>query len=71
MSPRVTLAFISLLGIGLAVAEALAALGRTGKRLWRDHVLDNFALYFSLIFLLAAALTILSSIQYLRLTGDP
>jgi len=31
--------------------------------------LDNFALYFSLIFLIAAALTILSSIQYLRLTA--
>src|SRR6476660_1748162 len=63
------LAFISLLGIGLAVAESLALWG--GQQGAFDDTLmwDNFALYFSLIFLIAAALTILSSIQYLRLTA--
>jgi NADH-quinone oxidoreductase subunit N len=63
------LAFISLLGIGLAVAESLALWGGQQGAFDDTLMLDNFALYFSLIFLLAAALTILSSIQYLRLTG--
>ena len=63
------LAFISLLGIGLAVAESLALWGGQQGAFDDTLMLDSFALYFSLIFLLAAALTILSSIQYLRLTA--
>ena len=58
-----------MLGIGLAVAESLALWGGQQGAFDDTLMLDNFALYFSLIFLLAAALTILSSIQYLRLTA--
>jgi len=63
------LAFISLIGLGLAAAEALALWGGQQGAFNDTLMLDNFALYFSLIFLIAAALTILSSIQYLRLTA--
>src|SRR6476620_5569320 len=63
------LAFISLIGLGLAVAESLALWGGQQGAFDDTLMLDNFALYFSLIFLIAAALTILSSIQYLRLTA--
>src|SRR6266550_6691640 len=67
--PKGYLAFISLLGIGLAVAEILGLWGGQEGAFDDSIILDNFALYFSLIFLLAAALTILSSIHYLRQTG--
>ena len=67
--PKGYLAFISLLGIGLAVAEALLLWGGQESAFGESIVLDSFALYFSLIFLLAAALTILSAIDYLRQTG--
>src|SRR4029079_899032 len=63
------LAFISLLGIGLAMAESLALWGGQEGAFDDSLMLDNFALYFSLIFLITAALTILTSIQYLRLTA--
>ena len=64
--PKGYLAFISLLGIGLAVAETLLLWGGQDSAFGESIVLDSFALYFSLIFLLAAALTILSAINYLR-----
>ena len=67
--PKGYLAFISLLGIGLAVGEALLLWGGQESAFGESIVLDSFALYFSLIFLLAAALTILSAIHYLRQTG--
>src|ERR1041384_3030103 len=63
------LAFISLLGIGLAMAESLALWGGQEGAFDDSLMLVNFALYFSLIFLITAALTILTSIQYLRLTA--
>jgi len=66
--PKGYLAFISLLGIGLAVGEALLLWGGQESAFGESIVLDSFALYFSLIFLLAAALTILSAIDYLRQT---
>lgn len=67
--PKGYLAFISLIGIGLAVAEVLALWGGQEGAFDDTIILDNFALFFALIFLLAAALTILSSIHYLRQTG--
>ena len=67
--PKGYLAFISLLGIGLAIAESLALWGGQEGAFDDTLMLDNFTLYFSLVFLIAAALTILTSIQYLRLTG--
>src|SRR6266480_6821050 len=67
--PKGFLAFISLAGIGLASAEVLALWGAQEGAFSDSIILDNFALYFALIFLLAAALTILSSIHYVRLTA--
>ncbi len=67
--PRGYLAFLSLIGIGLAAAEAVALWGVQESAFNESIVLDSFALFFSLIFLLIAALTILSSTQYVRLTA--
>ena len=64
--PRGYLAFLSLIGIGLAAAEAVALWGVKESAFNEGIVLDNFALFFALIFLLIAALTILSSTQYVR-----
>jgi NADH-quinone oxidoreductase subunit N len=64
---RGVLAFYSLVGLGLAAAEvAFLLIGRQESAFNDSIMLDNFALFFTLIFLLAAALTILSSIQYIR-----
>jgi NADH-quinone oxidoreductase subunit N len=64
---RGILAFYSLVGLGLAAAEVAVLLtGRQESAFNESIMLDNFALFFTLIFLLAAALTILSSIQYIR-----
>jgi NADH-quinone oxidoreductase subunit N len=67
--PKGVLAFYSLVGLGLAAAEVAVLLtGRQETAFGDSIVLDNFALFFTVIFLLAAALTILSSIQYVRQT---
>ena len=67
--PKGVLAFYSLVGLGLAAAEVTVLLtGRQESAFGDSIVLDNFALFFTLIFLLAAALTILSSIHYVRQT---
>jgi NADH-quinone oxidoreductase subunit N len=67
--PKGFLAFISLLGLALAAGEAVALWGAQESAFGDGVVLDHFALFFALIFLLVAALTILSSIHYVRLTG--
>ncbi len=67
--PRGFLAFISLLGLALAAGEAVALWGAQESAFGDGVVLDQFALFFALIFLLVAALTILSSIHYVRLAG--
>jgi NADH-quinone oxidoreductase subunit N len=67
--PRGFLAFISLLGLALAAGEAVALWGAQESAFSDGVVLDHFALFFALIFLLVAALTILSSIHYVRLAG--
>jgi len=64
--PRGFLAFISLIGLGLAAAECVALWGGQQDAFGESLVLDNFALYFALLFIFSAALTILSAIQYLR-----
>jgi len=67
--PKGVLAFYSLVGLGLAVAEVVVLLsGRQESAFNESIVLDGFALFFTMIFLMAAALTILSSIHYVRLT---
>jgi len=64
------LAFYSLVGLALAAAETGMLLsGRQESAFGDSIVLDNFALFFTMIFLLAAALTILSAIDYVRQTG--
>jgi NADH-quinone oxidoreductase subunit N len=67
--PKGYLAFISLIGMALAATESVALWGAQEGAFGDSIVLDNLALYFSLVFLLAAALTILSSIHYLRQAG--
>ncbi|MGH7816754.1 MAG: NADH-quinone oxidoreductase subunit N, partial [Candidatus Binatia bacterium] len=68
--PKGVLAFYSLVGLGLAAAEVAVLLtGRQESAFNESIVLDNFALFFALIFLFAAALTILSSVHYVRQTG--
>ena len=59
--PRGVLAFYSLVGLGLAAAEVVLLLGGRQESAFNDSfMLDNFALFFAVIFIMAAALTILS-----------
>jgi len=67
--PKRILVFLSLVGIGLAAGETLALWGVQESAFHDSIVLDNFAHYFALIFMLAAGLTILSSIDYIRQAG--
>jgi len=67
--PKGFLALISQIGIGLAAVESVALWGAQESAFNDSVILDNFALFFSLIFLLVAALTILSSIHYVRQTA--
>jgi len=67
--PKGIVAVLSLVGLGLAVGEALLLWGASESAFNESIVLDNFAIFFTLLFLLAAALTILSSIHYVRQTG--
>jgi NADH-quinone oxidoreductase subunit N len=64
--PKGFLAVISLIGLGLAAGEAVALWGARETAFNDSVMLDNFALFFSLVFLIVAALTILSSIHYVR-----
>src|SRR5688500_13575889 len=67
--PKGYLAFLSLIGISLAAAEAVALWGMHESAFIDCIVLDSFAVFFALFFLLIAALTILSSTHYIRLAG--
>jgi NADH-quinone oxidoreductase subunit N len=60
------LAWISLLGLGLGGAETLLLWGSREGAFGDTVLLDNFALFFAQLSLSAAALTILSSIHYVR-----
>ncbi len=61
-----TLAWISLLGLALGGGETVLLWGSQEGAFAGTLLLDNFALFFTQIFLGAAALTILSSIHYIR-----
>ena len=63
------LVFLSLIGIGLTAAEALALWGAQDSAFNDSILLDDFAIFFNLVFLSVAALTILSSIDYVRQAG--
>ena len=67
--PKHILVFLSFVGIALAAGETVALLGVEERAFNDSIVLDNFALFFGLIFMFAAALTILSSIGYVRQEG--
>ncbi len=62
------LAWISLLGLALCAGETLLLWGSQEGAFGDTLRLDNFALFFTQLFLGAAALTILSSIHYVRET---
>ncbi|HTN70179.1 MAG TPA: proton-conducting transporter membrane subunit, partial [Methylomirabilota bacterium] len=60
------LAWISLLGLALCGGETVILWGSQESAFGNTLILDNFALFFTQLFLVAAAVTILSSIQYVR-----
>jgi NADH-quinone oxidoreductase subunit N len=67
---RGVLAFYSLVGLGLAGAEVILLLGGRQESAFNDSfMLDGFALFFAVLFIASAALTILTSIQYVRQAG--
>ena len=57
------LAFISLFGLLAAMVSAVAMWGRHVETFEGMFVVDNFSLFFHLIFLVAAVLTVLFSIH--------
>ena len=63
---RGMLPWISLLGLALCGGETVLLWGRQEGTFGDTFLLDNFALFFTQIFVAAAALTILSSIRYLK-----
>jgi NADH-quinone oxidoreductase subunit N len=68
--PRGVLAFYSVVGLGLAAAEVMLLLGGRQESAFNDSfMLDRFALFFAVIFIMAAALTILTAIDYVRQAG--
>src|SRR5262245_25105780 len=62
------LAWIALLGLVLGGVETVLLWGSQDSAFGDTLLLDNFALFFTQIFLGAAALTILTSIYYVRAT---
>jgi len=62
------LAWISLLGLALGAGETVLLWGSQESAFGDTLLLDNFALFFAQIFVGVAALTILSSIHYVRQT---
>jgi NADH-quinone oxidoreductase subunit N len=63
------LVWISLAGLALAGGMAVFLRGGQPGAFQTTILLDPFALFFTLLFLVAAALTILSSVQYIREAG--
>jgi NADH-quinone oxidoreductase subunit N len=68
---RATLGWLTLLVIG-ATAAALAPFGSTHVEVAQGLLaVDRFALFFKIVFLLAAAITVLMSFHYLDVEGVP
>ncbi len=61
--------YLSLVGIIIALVYTLALWGRQEYGFQNFLILDNYALFFKIVFLLTAALTILMSIRYLQEEG--
>ena len=67
---RGVLAFYSFVGLGLAAAEVVLLLGARQESVFNESfMLDRFSLFFAVLFIFAAALTILTSIDYVRQAG--
>lgn len=62
------LAWLSVGGLALAGVSAAVLWGEHGETLGSRFVLDNYALFFDLLFCLASALTLLMSVDYLATT---
>jgi NADH-quinone oxidoreductase subunit N len=61
--------YLSLLGVLMALGFSLSLWGKAEYAFLRMVVVDNYSLFFKIVFLLTTALTILMSIRYLRQEG--
>ena len=61
--------YLSLAGIGVAFLFCLSLWGRSEYAFHGMVVVDNYSLFFKIIFLLTSALTVLMSIRYLKEEG--
>ncbi|MGH7870792.1 MAG: NADH-quinone oxidoreductase subunit N, partial [Candidatus Binatia bacterium] len=64
--PKGILALLSLIGLGLAFGESMILWGANEGAFNDSIMLDSFALFFTMIFVVVAGLTILSAIHYVR-----
>ncbi len=64
-----SLAWLSIVGVGLAGVSAAVLWGGQRETLGSVFVLDNYALFFDLLFAAATVLTLLMSIDYLDTAG--
>ncbi len=67
--PKGVLAGAGVIGVGGALLVSFLLLGGTGGSFQRMLALDDFALFFNLIFCVATALVLLLSVDYLRREG--
>lgn len=65
---RDPLVWLSVAGLALAGLVAAVLWGQHGQTLGSTFVLDNYALFFDLLFCLASALTLLMAVDYLATT---
>ncbi len=63
------LAWLSLLGLGLVAFFSLLVWGQKVEAFGGTLALDNYALFFNLVFCATAALTVLMSVNYLEMVG--
>ncbi|MDO9211659.1 MAG: proton-conducting transporter membrane subunit, partial [Deltaproteobacteria bacterium] len=66
---RRAIPYLSLLGVALALLLCISLWGKSAYAFNRMVVLDNYALFFKIIFLITTALTVLMSIRYLKEQG--
>ncbi|MGH7859675.1 MAG: proton-conducting transporter membrane subunit, partial [Candidatus Binatia bacterium] len=64
-----TLAWLSVLGLGLAGGASALLWGGEADTLGSSLVLDNYALFFNLLFCVAMILTVFMSVDYLQTTA--
>ena len=69
-SSRHPLLTLTLIGIGAAMVASAALINRSGTGFFGMLVVDNFAVFFKLLFLLAAALVILAAENFTERVGE-